>query len=53
MDDKKFYTSFGFLNESVTLIEIEELEKDSLPTAAFKENTDNTFSSEFGKDFGL
>ena len=49
MDLKKFYTSFGFLNESVTLNEIEELEKDSLPTAAFKENTDNMFSSELEK----
>ena len=37
MDDKTFYSSFVFLNESFTLNETEELEKNSLPTAAFKD----------------
>ena len=52
MDDKSFYASFVFLNESFTLNEIEELEKISLSTAAFKEDT-NMFSSEFREGFGL
>ena len=52
MDDKSFYASFGFLNESFTLNEIDELEKISLPTAAFKENT-IMFSSEFRESFGF
>ena len=50
MDDKNFYGSFDFLNENLTLSEIEKLEKISLPTAAVKECT-NIFSSEFGKGF--
>ena len=49
---QKFYSSFGFLSEGFTLNETEELEKSSLPTAAFKEDT-NMFSSEFREGFGL
>ena len=52
MDDKNFYTSFGFLNESFTLNEIEESEKNSFPTTAFKEDK-NMFSSEFREGFGF
>ena len=50
MDDKNFYKSFRFLNESFALNEIEEKEKISLPTAAFKEDA-NMFSSEFREGF--
>ena len=46
MDDKSFYASFAFLNESFTLNEIEELERISLPTATTKEDT-TVLSSEF------
>ena len=52
MDDKNVYGSFGFLNESLTLNEIEKLQKNCLPTAGVKEGT-NIFSSEFRKDFAL
>ena len=52
MDDKNFCGSFGFSNESLTLNEIEKLEKISLLTAAVKEGT-NIVSSEFRKGFGL
>ena len=52
MDDRSFYVSFGFLNESFTLNEIGELEKTSLPTAAVKEET-TIFSSALNKGFGL
>ena len=53
MDNKCFNTSFGFLNESLTLNDIEESAKISLPTTAFKEDT-NMFSSEFREEgFGL
>ena len=52
MDDKSFHASFGFLNGSFTLNEIEELEKISLSKAAFKEDT-NVFRSEFQEGFGL
>ena len=53
MDDKNFYASFGFLfNESVILNETEELEKISIPTAAFKKDT-NMFCSEFIEGFDL
>ena len=34
MDNKTFYVSFRFLSESFTLSETEELEKNSLSTAA-------------------
>ena len=34
MDNKNLYASSGFLNERFTLNEIEELEQNSLPTAA-------------------
>ena len=43
---------FVFFNESVTLDEIEELEKIFLLTAAFKEDK-SMFSSEFEEGFGL
>ena len=52
MDDKNFYVSFGFLNESFTSNEMDELETISLLTAAVKEDT-NMLSSEFRKVFGL
>ena len=52
MDNKNFCASFGFLSESFTLNEIEELEKNSLPTAAFKDDTD-MFSHEFREGCGL
>ena len=51
MYDKNFYASFVFLNESLTLNRIEELEKISLPTAALQEDT-NILSFEFGEGFG-
>ena len=44
MEDKNFYKSFVFLDERLTLNETGELEKISLPTVAFKENT-KMFSS--------
>ena len=49
---KYFHASFAFFVESFTLNEIWELEKISLPTAAFKEDT-NMFSTEFRECFGL
>ena len=52
MDDKNFYANFGLLNESFTLNKVEELEKISLPTAAFKEDT-NMFSSELREGFSF
>ena len=52
MDDKHFYSSFGLLNENFTSIEKEELEKFSLPTAPFIEDT-NTFSSECREGFAF
>ena len=52
MDEKNFYASFGFLNESFTVNDVEESEKISLPNVAFKEDT-NMFSSEFREGFGL
>ena len=52
MDDNIFKQVLVFLNESFTLNEREELEKISLPIAAFKEDT-NMFSSEFREGFGL
>ena len=54
MDDKNFlHNSSGFLNESFNFAnETEELEKNSLPTAAYKEDT-NMFSFEFREGFGL
>ena len=52
MDEKDFYASFRFLNESFTLNETEDLEKMYLPIATFKEDT-NMFSSRFRKDFDL
>ena len=51
MDDEIFHASFTFFIESFTLNEIWELEKISLPTAAFKEDTD-IFSTEFREGFG-
>ena len=52
MDDKDFYPSFGFLNESFTVNEIQEFGKIFLPTAAFKEYPD-MFSSEFTEGFSI
>ena len=52
MDDKSFYASFGFLNESFTLNEIGELERISLLTATTKEDT-SVLSSEFREGLGL
>ena len=49
---RNFHASFTFFSESFTLNEVWELEKISLPTAAFKEDT-NMFSSEFRETFGL
>ena len=37
MDGKNFYANFTFFNETFTLNEIEELEKNFFPVAAFKE----------------
>ena len=51
-DDQNFHLSFTFFIESFTLNEIWELEKISLPTAAFKEDT-GMFSTEFTEGFGL
>ena len=48
MDDKDFYARLVFLNESFTLSETGDLEKISLPTATFKENT-KMLSSKFRK----
>ena len=52
MDDKNFYASLVFLDESFTFNEIEESEKVCLPTAVVKEDT-NMFSFEFREEFGL
>ena len=49
---KIFTQGLLFFIESFTLNEIWELEKISLPTAAFKEDT-NKFSTEFREGFGL
>ena len=49
---QKFSSKFYFFIESFALNEIWELEKISLPTAAFKEDT-NMFSTEFREGFGL
>ena len=49
---KAYYASFGFLNESLALNEIEELEGISLPTAAIKEDT-GALSSEFREGLSL
>ena len=51
-DDKNFHATFTFFIESFTLNEIWELEKISVPTAAFKEDI-NMFSTEFREGFGL
>ena len=52
MVDKSLNTNFTFFNESFILNEIEELEKISLPIAAFEEDTD-MFSAEFRECFDL
>ena len=52
MDNKYFYASFGFLNESFTLSETEDFEKISLPTARFKQDI-NMFCSKFEAGFDL
>ena len=48
----KFSRKFYFFVESFTLNEIWELEENSLPTAAFREDI-NMFSTEFREGFGL
>ena len=48
----KIFTQVLLFYESFTLNEIWELEKNSLPTAAFKEDT-NKFSTEFREGFGF
>ena len=50
MDDKNSYASYS--SESFTLDEIVKLEKNSHPTAAFKEDKD-MFGSELRELFGL
>ena len=50
-NDKTFHASFTFI-ESFTLNEIWELEKNSLPIAAFKEDT-SICGTEFREGFGL
>ena len=52
MDVKNFYASFTLFNESFTLNGKVELEKISLPTAAFNEDT-NTLNTEFREGFSL
>ena len=51
MNSRNFYVSFGFSNESFTLNEIRKLEKNPLPTAAVKEDTN--FSTEFREGFDI